>query len=419
MNSMSTTPLSCPYCNASIDLPAETSASGRIDCPRCGDSFAIRPADAVVNRLHPTTSSFASGPAAYSDLSPVPALDVPSRRSNGRLAAIAVGVMLLVAGVGLAFMLKTQAQRRIQDTVRPARRPFKQPGVPELSGVPVVESVAPDRLEALGYLPADVNLLVAARIPELAANSIGARMLREPLKIGGAEQRLADLPSWVGLQAEEIDHLVLGARIKDDIVPPFYLVIRTVRPHDAEELRKRLNKSKRVASASKKKLFEFRPLKRDIPVHAWFADERTVVLALIAEQLESLPNEPVAELRQFAPELRRVLRERRELVAPIWMAGHSPDWTKTLAAKLSIGLKKDDWGKLASLRTFGIWIVPDKSLAVKGIFSCKDEAGARVLDTYFRSLSVPDSNFKSALDDSWLTVQFQAGPGFLARALHR
>ncbi len=419
MNSMSTKPLTCPYCNASIAAPAETSASGCIECPLCGDSFAIPPADALANRLPQSISSFASELAASSDSSPVPAIDLPSRRSNGRLAAIAVGVMLLVAGVGLTFMLMTQAQRRIQDTVSPARRPFKQPGIPELSGAPAVESVAPDRLEALGYLPADVNLLVAARIPELAANSTGSQMLREPLKIGGAEQRLTDLPSWIGLQAEDIDHLVLGVRIKDDLIPPFYLVIRTVRPHDAEELRKRLNKGKRLASASKKKLFEFRPLKRDFPIHAWLADERTVVLALIAEQLEALPNEPVADLRQFAPELRRVLRERRELVAPIWMAGHSPDWTKTLAAKLSIGVKKDDWRKLASLRTFGIWIVPDESVAVKGVFSCKDEAGARVLDTYFRSLSVPDSNFKSALDDAWLTVQFQAGPGFLVRAFHR
>jgi hypothetical protein len=416
---MNTDRLTCPYCNASISVPPGVAAGGRLDCPRCGDSFALRPTDALTHQ--PQLSSelnVAVREAITSNRPPSPSLALPSRRSNGMLAALAVGVMLLMAGIGLAFMLRTQAQRRAQDTVRPARRPFKQLGVPESSNLPVVESVAPDRLEALGYLPSDVNFLVAARVPELAATSIGSQILGEPLKIGGAEHRLSDFPEWVGFSLEDIDHVVLGARIQNDLLPPFYLVIRTVHSYDAEQVRQRL-KGTRVASAAKKKLFTFRPLKRDLPMHVWFADDRTVVIALLAQQLEDLAAQPVPELQQFSPELRFVLRERREPVAPMWIAGHSRDWSKTSAAKLTTKIKNEDWLKLSSLQTFGVWIIPDKSVAVKGVFACKNEAGAKGLDAYFQSLPGPEANFKSARDDVWLIVQFQTGPNFLTRLLKR
>jgi hypothetical protein len=158
--------------------------------------------------------------------------------------------------------------------------------------------------------------------------------------------------------------------------------------------------------------------KQDIPLKAWFADDRTVVLALYAD-LEPLPSSPSEDLRQLPEELRTVLKERREPVAPVWIAGHSRDWSKTSAAMFLNQMKKEEARRLAALRTFGVWMVPDNSLAVKGVFACKDEAGAQGLEEYFRALGGPDSNFKTAVEGSSLTLQFQTGPDFLARVIKR
>lgn len=333
------------------------------------------------------------------------------------MASAVIGVMLLMAGGGLAFMLLTVPQRRAYDTSRPPRRPGRQPGVP-LPEVPTVVNVAPDKLEALKYLPPSVNFLLAARIPELLASPIGTQVLRDPIAVGGSEHRLADLPSWLGLRLEEIDHFVLAVKLDDALLPPFYLVFRTAAPYDEETMRQRLGGA-RVAGASKKKLCSFRPGKKDITLHVWFADERTLVMALFRDHLELLPDRSIENLRQLPEELRTVLRERREPAAPAWIAGHSRDWSKTSLVKFLGEMKNEEWTRLSTVRTFGIWFVPGDALDVRAVFACADAKGASALEEHFRSLSGPESHFKSALDGSWLTVQFRTGPEFLARAMKR
>jgi hypothetical protein len=422
---MTTETLTCPYCNASIGAPPSKAAGQRIVCPRCGDSFTLRLMDSrdgytiggtgvppVLGETNITANAPPANPPTLAGKA-----ELRSRRSQWLVAGAVVGVMLLMAGVGLNFMLMTQDQRRAHDTSRPPRRPGRQPGVPEPDIVPIA-GVAPDKLSALGYLPPGVNFLVGARITELLGSPIGAQVLRDPLKFGTTEYRLANLPSWVGLRLEHIDHLVFAAKVDDALLPPFYLVLRTVQPYNDESMRQRL-KGTGVASAGKKKLYSFRRGRNGITFHVWFADERTLVLALFTDQLEALPAKPTEDLRQLPEEVRVVLQRRREPVAPVWIVGHSRDWTKTTAGKFLTRMKKQDLERLAPLRTFGLWLVPDHSLGVKGVFECKDAATARGLDDYFRSLRDPDPTYKSALDGPWLTLQFQTGPDFLSRLTKR
>jgi hypothetical protein len=405
--------LTCPYCNASLGIQAGWSAGQRIVCPRCGDSFPLRFSDSFTDR-QPASLPTETG---ITTNAPAPEVSLPSRWSNRLVAGIVLGVMFLMAGGSLIFMLMTQEQRRAYDTNRPPRRPGKQRGVPLEDNVPPsVASVAPDKLAALGYLPSAVNFLFAARIPELLASPLGTNVLTTPIKLGETQFRLESLLAWLGLHLDEVDHLVFAARIDDAVPPPFYIVYRTNQPYDEEKLRQRL-KGTHVPSSSRKTLYAFRIPQQDIQLNAWFADQRTVVLSLFADQLESLPSQPVEDLQQLPDELRTVLTQRREPVAPVWIAGHSRDWNKTWAALFLNRMKKEDAGKLASLRTFGIWIVPDDSLTIKGVFACKEEAGARGLEEYFRSLRGPDADFKTALDGIWLTLQFHTGPDFLTRML--
>jgi hypothetical protein len=402
--------LTCPYCNASIGVQPGMAAGQRMGCPRCGDAFTLPRLDAFTDRPHapvaPQTAITANPPAA-----------VPSRQSSWLIAGAVVGVMLVMAGGGLAFMLMTKEQRRAYDTNRPERRPGRQPGMPEPDIAPIA-SVAPDKLAALGYLPAGTNFLIAARIVELLDTPVGTQVLRNPLRLGGSDYRLGNLPAWVGLRLEDIDHLVFAAKLNDALIPPFYLVLRTTQPYDDETMRQRL-KGTRVASASKKKLCSFRTPKNDFTLHTWFADDRTLVVSLFSDQLESLPAQPAEDLRQLPDEVRTVLKERREPVAPVWIVGHSRDWMKTTAGKFLGRMKKEDLQRLTAIETFGLWLVPGKALDVKGVFACKNPKAARELGDYFRALRGPDPNFKTALDGPWLSLQYQTDPDFLSRLLKR
>jgi hypothetical protein len=406
--------LTCPYCNASLEAQADWSAGQRIVCPRCGDAFPLRLGDRVTDRPRPTQSN-----TSITANAPVVAVDsLPSRGRNRLIAGMVLGVMLFMAGGGLVFMLMTQQQRRAYDTSRPPRRPGKQRGVPEPENGPLVASVAPNKLAALGYLPSEVNLLFAARVPELLATPIGTEVLRDPIKLGDWQFRLETLPRWLGFRLEDLDHLVFAAQITNALIPPFYLVVRTAQPYDEEKLRQRV-KCTRVANPGKKKLYTFHIPRQSIPLNVWYADDRTVVLSPFADQLESLPSQPVEEIQQLSDELRTVLTQRREPVAPVWIAGHSRDWSKTSAAIFLNRMKKEDLAKLKPLRTFGVWLVPEDSLMVKGVFACADEHAARGLEEYFRNLRSDDATFKTALDGPWLSLQFQPGPDFLTRILKR
>jgi hypothetical protein len=419
MTNMPSENLTCPYCNAAIGVSPNLSAGQRIVCPRCGDSFPLRPADSFTGQVPPTAETAITDRPTVANPT-LPALDprLRSRRSLGLFAALVVGVMLLMAGVGLAFMLMTQQQRRAYDTNRPPRRPGKQRGVPEPENPTVVAAVAPDRLVALRYLPEGVNFLVAARFPELKATTAGARLLHEPLfRFAEKDYRLDRLPAWVGLSVDDIDHIVFAAQLDDALDPRFYLVVRTAGPYDEEQLRERL-KARRDRKAVKKPVYTFSPWE-NVSLSLWCAGPQTLIVAPFADLLDSLPDQPAGDLQRLPRDVRSVLTERREPVAPLWLAGHSRDWTKTPAGIVLGGLKKQQLRRIADLRTFGVWFVPDKLLGVRGVLECKDSASAHALDEWFHSLDGRETKLKTAQDGPWLLLQWQTEPDFLSRMTKR
>src|SRR5579871_4754857 len=200
---MTTETLTCPYCNASLRRQADWSAGQRIVCPRCGDSFPLRFSDSITDQPRPSQLAQTGMTAELPDKEVVP---LPSRWSNRLIASVVLGVMFLMAGGGLVFMLMTQEQRRAYDTSRPPRRPGKQRNVQEVDDVPRVVHVAPDKLAALGYLPERMNFLLAVRVPELLASPLITQVLHDPIKQGESSIRLENLPQWLGLRLEDVDH---------------------------------------------------------------------------------------------------------------------------------------------------------------------------------------------------------------------
>src|SRR5215475_7563275 len=109
--------LTCPYCNASIGVPPGVTAGQQILCPRCGDTFPLRFVDSFTGQPAPTGSDISPGlPAEQSDPRLAGSyITTSGRRSNRLIAALVLGVMLVMAGSGLAFMLLTQDVRRAHD----------------------------------------------------------------------------------------------------------------------------------------------------------------------------------------------------------------------------------------------------------------------------------------------------------------
>ncbi len=365
-----------------------------MSCPRCGDAFTLREPAGGEEDIRQTLS------LPSPDLT---GLALPQRRSNVRVAAVVLAIMGCMAAVGLGFALVTQNERRAHDAGIPKKtRRAPQPQPEE----PLPPLAAPDQLEALGFLPADTGVILGAHVGELLATPEGRRLLQEPIQLGRTEITVAEWAKVLGLPLEDFDHLVAGIKMENLFPPQFYLVGRTREPFDPEKLRIRLD-GQRVAGPNKKGIFRYSRPGQLVPFAMFCPDNRTAVVALLDSQLEAVPTTPVPDLGKLRPELRTVLRERRELGSLLWIAGHVEDWNKTALRKVLEKVPKEDRERLKQVRTFGVWLQLEGGVTVKAAFHCQDEAKARALDDLFRAPQRSKLNLKTAVDGPWASVQLR------------
>src|SRR5437867_59288 len=128
----------CPYCNSRVTQAVVE--AGRVRCPRCGE---ILPASVG------QAAGLPDPPTGQPPATPFTATGRPNRA----VAAWVLGVMGLMAGLGLVWALWTNSDR--------AKRHPKRP-----EGV-VVTTEPPAELPALGYMPRDVNLVAGVRPADL------------------------------------------------------------------------------------------------------------------------------------------------------------------------------------------------------------------------------------------------------------
>jgi hypothetical protein len=324
------------------------------------------------------------------------------------VAACVLGLMGCMATAGLVLALMTVSERRANDTGLKNRphRPLAPP--PQQAEV---ESRAPGaarrRLEALGYLPRDTGLIVAADIAELLSLPAGQQLLHRPFELGKARLRFDHWAEWTGLRLEDIDHLAIGLKMDQSLLPWLTAVVRAREPFDPEELRNRL-KGERVASEGKHTVFRIFPPDRKWPLAMCCPDKRTVVLASVPEHLVPVPVRPVDDLAQLPPELQDLLRTRSESGSPLWVAGHVEEWLKSPARLVLDKNKREELGPLLAIQTFGLWVDLARGVMVKGAFRCKDAAQAKALDDFFRAPSrAANSSLITVLDSPWLSLQVQ------------
>ena len=108
--------LSCPYCNTPAAPPANARPGQRISCSRCGESFPYRGS----GESTPVTASPMPAP-------PPPPIAAPRRFSNGEIGRFVLGVMVVMAVIGLTYALSTQGIRREYDIHLPKTKAISIP----------------------------------------------------------------------------------------------------------------------------------------------------------------------------------------------------------------------------------------------------------------------------------------------------
>jgi hypothetical protein len=301
-----TMPVTCPYCNALVTVPSGKVIGAMVSCGRCGESFPLLSEQANV--------------VAVINVAPVPSQNLaqPGARSNRLVGAIVLGVMGLMASVGMVYALYTAQGRRAYDKAEHQRPAQTWVDVP--TGEDNRKPVAPAQLAALGYLPAKTNLVLGIDMEELARSPEAQKLLQQSFPMGNSSFRPDQVAGWLGLKPEAIDHLVLGISTKDSLLPSGVLIVRTRDSLTEKQIQSQL-KGERVPGIPRRHLYRLRLENVSFqPVILWI-NEHTQALAIIPAHLEGVPDEPRQGLGHLSTELSKLIVERVEPGCTIWVVG--------------------------------------------------------------------------------------------------
>ncbi len=407
---MSHEPPTCPYCNALVPVASGVQTGQRVPCPRCGEAFTLRrpPAGSAGVQVLPAPTTAPAGVDC----------DVDRPLSTGRnkriTAAAVLGVMGLMATVGLAFALYTVHDRRVHDTAMPPphrRSPLQDLATP----TPTPTVTPPADLEALRWLPPDDTVVAGVQVAELRQTDSGRDLLNHLFRVGRVEVNADLLERWTGLKPEEIDHVVLGVQADEGVPPPAVLVVRTMRPYDAESVRTALGAE--PVAAGGKTLYRCKPGDGGLRPWLWCADERTLVFGLFERQLEAIPDKPAAGLERLPAEVRTLLNERLDSAGPAWVVGRAADWRKTAVALLLGGLAEKDADLVGHVREFALQLQAERPARLMASVRCDDADAARALETRLMAAKPADADWKAAREGPWLTLQLRGDPAGLFKDL--
>jgi hypothetical protein len=484
-----TEPLSCPYCNARVAV-TEPPAGQRVHCPRCGEAFPYRTGEGGrgVNGAAPTapprvTESvrgpevprrWSNGAIAALVLAGMGVMAVvglifalatqgerrgfdlllPKSAPKGipLVVLVAAGIYLTVLGY---VLYRGWARRDLPAGSGPEPRAGRRRlTIPLLAGVAVaaaalvalalqghketpsvppegdkptepVRAVRPDQLAGLGYLPADTNVVAAVHVAEALQDAEGKKLL-EPSRLGPLGPGLASIEKWTGLKPEQLDHLVFGLRVNDQL-PQLTVVVRTRQPYRRDVLAAALHPSK-PTERDNKPLYCFK-LGRFGDAVLWCAGEQTLVLIARldgagARDMDAVPLAPRAGSEGLPDALQSFLKERLPGGAVAWVAGHL-DQPETARNWLAFtGLPEGERNVLAQVRTFGAGLRLHPDVALSGAFQCADAESARALEEILDrqrgegvTLKMVGPSAQADPKSNWLTFQAKADPEALLRLL--
>lgn len=459
---MATDVITCPYCNAYVTSPAE---SGRLLCPRCGERIPA-PNREQIQARPPAADSPSPGPREVP-----PDVPMPRRFSNSAIVLTVLTIMVTMGLIGLKMAWETVEMRRANDLglAKPQlfgipplikvfaglwmvglvmlltgmwgkREPEDAPasakarwlyalGIglavlstmailfsgpirrrssqlpPELD-VALVRSVDGTRLEGLRYLPTDTNMIVGVHVGELlqAPNS---REFLDGLKLATLHFNAERLEGWTGLKRDEIEYIVVGLKIEDQIMPRTTIIVRSLAPVDPERLREKLKGVPPADGTPGRFRFKIAGTTLDGEAKC-IPEERLLIIGMTRGDLDALPAQPHAGLSALAPRLGTMLGERVDKRARAWVVGQVSDWDRTPAAWWLGRRPEKERATLKKVRGFASWLTfDDANVVVRAELESEDAPGAKDLAAYLETLR-PDNQpiFKVPTPvDTWVSVQ--------------
>jgi hypothetical protein len=445
-----------------VNSPAE---SGRLLCPRCGERIPTPTREQIQ-----TPASAASSPSPAPREIP-PDVPIPRRFSNRAIVLTILTIMVTMGLIGLKLAWETVELRRANDLgltkpqlfgipplikvfaglwmvglvmlltgiwgkresdhapASPKARWLYALGIslavlstmvilfsgpirrrssqlpPELDMAPV-RSVDGTRLEGLRYLPTDTNMILGVHVGELLQDK-NSREFLDGLKLATLHFNAERLENWTGLKRDEIEYVVVGLKIEDQIMPRTTIIVRSLMPIDPERLREKLKGVPPADGAPGR--FRFRVAGTALDAEAkCIPEDRILILGLTRGDLDAVPAQPHAGLSALSPHLGTLLGERADKRARAWVVGQVSDWDRTPAAWWLGKRPEKERATLKKVRGFASWLTfEDANVLVRAEFESEDAQGATDLAAYLEAIRPEDRPiFKVPTPvDTWVSLQ--------------
>jgi hypothetical protein len=377
--------ISCPYCNASVSTGDLHQAGTKVPCPRCGE---------------PLPGHLVKDLAIVPTPEPV-AMATSAGWTNRKIGLAIFGGMFLMAILGLTLALITVESRR-QNDYRLRR------------GTTLLPSVnSPGDLGGLGFLPAEVNVVLAVRVAELFKDAAGTTLLQAP-RPAILDILLGTIEKWTKLKSEDLDHIVVATEIKDKL-PQLTVVVETRRAYDPAALAKALHPAVPILQRGRP-LFRFGLQPGEGML--WCPEPRTLVLlfrldGLKMDDLEAIPHSP----RQGTEAPPKAIQD---LLAPparvnknslIWVAGRLPEPSPVKELLTFANVSADYVQFLTNLRAFGVSLVSQEGLVLIGHFQTGAEKTTAAVRKQLEGLNFENLKSRVVADPEarWITWQM-GGP---------
>jgi hypothetical protein len=468
--------ITCPFCNSLVETPA--SGTTRVLCPRCGERFPYResegssPTEPVAPAANQTTAD--------------PDVPMPVRFSNRNIVLSILGVMTVMALVGLFMSLETVNFRRENDRhitkeqvigiplvikvvaglwmaglvlvvvgvsqrggaqtagvdrsasdrrrwlfagglalavlgivliifSGPLRRRSSQlPGdVP--SNQQSAVALAPAQLEAIRYLPADTNIVAGIHLANLLQTP-ETQALLDRIKFASFDLSAERVQKLTGLKREDLDHVVVGVKLEDEIVPRLTVLVRTRTRFDPEAVRAALH-AVPTAESRRANRYHFKLDQPAVEIETWLLpEEKLLVFGLTRADVEAVSERPQEGVKHLAPALGKMLDVRLDPAARVWVVGNIDHWDRTLVSKMQ------NAGLAQKVRSFDVGLIPskapEKGLQLRADVNCVDAEGARAIAKYLNEhkpegveLSLPEPQ------GDWLGMKAQIKPDDVSKLL--
>lgn len=307
----------------------------------------------------------------------------------------AVRLAILLAGI--TTIIVTVALMRVHIRVSSDPNAAEEIYVP-----PIVHSVRPAELSGLGYLPDDTNVIAAFNIGELMESPAGREFLTGhapsplPHSPEGRGQRNGSgfwnwqrLQEWTGISLNETEHVIIGLKVDNNLLPRLIVVIETNRPLSAAQVKERL----RAGKLPDKEAY-------------LFPSDRVVILGLTKNDLQSVSAQRKEGIGHFSLPLQKALKERIPRGDQVWVVGQSDDWQKTPALAFLAEFPKEDRAVIQRIQTFVIAARVEQGETLDAAFRCSDETAAKAFEQWLRQQKPEEmKEMKISRQEDWASLQ--------------